>query len=493
MTVPDQLSNKALWKPASFVGGLWVDTDAPSWVDVMNPATGGTVGRIPNYGAAMANAAVDAASLAFRGPWRCWHGRQRGIALAKWAKLMHANTDDLGLLITAESGKPLPEAKSEVGYAATFVEWFAGEAERVYGDVIQQPRDGARTLVVKQPVGVVAIVTPWNMPAGMVTRSVATALAAGCTVVLKPADLTPFTAIALCVLAHEAGIPAGVLNLVTGDAPPIGDALTANDAVRKICFTGSTRVGKLLYRQSADTMKKLSLELGGNAPFIVFDDADLDNAIDALMVTKFRNAGQACVCTNRVFVQRRVHDTFVAKVEARLRATFVVGNGMTPGVTMGPLITAAAADNIRAKIDDAVAKGARLSQPVKASHEPFATRNFVKPTVLTGVTDAMRIANEEIFGPVVPILVFDDEAEVLKRANAVNVGLASYVFTEDYRRQWRMLEGLEFGMVGVNEGGLSSTYAPFGGVKHSGLGRDGSKYGIENFVEAKYVLIGGKL
>ena len=490
---PQGLKRKCLWREASFVNGEWL-TAAPggATLPVLNPATGEVVGRIPNYGAALVDEAVAVAKKA-QEKWKLVHAKKRGQVLAKSAALIHAHLDDLALINTSESGKPFVDAKLETQYAASYIEWYAGEAERVYGDILQQPRDGARTLVVKQPVGVVGVITPWNMPCAMVTRSCGAAFAAGCSVVLKPADLTPFTAAAVVELAIEAGVPAGLLNIVTGEAAPIGNALTANDTVRKICFTGSTRVGKLLYRQSAESMKKLSLELGGNAPFLVFADANLDLAVDGIMASKFRNAGQACVCTNRVFVHESVHDALLEKLTAHMKSHFVIGNGLAPGVTMGPLITAGAAANINKKVEEAVAAGAVKTHPIKEAHTPFPTKNFVLPTVLTNVNDSMRISCEEIFGPIVAMTKFSDEAEVVRRANNVKVGLAAYLYTEDYRRQWRVFEALEFGMIGVNEGAIGAATAPFGGVKHSGLGRDGAKYGIEGFLDVKYVLLGGKL
>jgi succinate-semialdehyde dehydrogenase/glutarate-semialdehyde dehydrogenase len=491
------VANKGLWRPASYINGQFVAAAAKE-ITVVNPATHAPLGTIPNHGAAETVDAIAAAKTAFAS-WRLTVPKERGEILARWAKLIRQHDNDLALIMTTESGKSLAEAKGENGYSASFIEWYAGEAERVYGDIVQQPRHGVRTLITKQPVGVVGIVTPWNFPSAMMTRGVAAALAAGCTTVVKPSELTPYSATALAFLAQEAGVPAGVINVVLGDAVPIGEALTASNTVRKLCFTGSTRVGKLLMAQSAQTVKKLSMELGGNAPFIVFEDADLDMAVNGLIGAKLRNAGQTCISANRAFVHESVAEEFVKRLTAKMAATVVVGDGCEPGVTVGPLITPAAAASIERKIAAAVEAGATKTQPNKTvtalamERQAVNGGNFVLPTVLSNVTDDMAIAKEEIFGPVVAVLPFSTEAEVVERANSLDAGLAAYFFTENYRRQWRVSEALDFGMVGVNESALSSPSAPFGGMKQSGLGRDGSKYGIEGFLDIKYTLMGGKI
>ena len=417
----------------------------------------------------------------------------RRMTLNRYAALLREHEQDLTKILSAESGKPLAEANGEVQYSTAYVDWYAGECERVYGDIIDQSRPGVRTLVRKMPIGVVGVITPWNFPAAMICRSAVGALAAGCPVVIKPSELTPFSAIALAELATRAGIPAGAISVVTGNPAPIGKALTDSAAVRKLSFTGSTRVGKMLYRDATATMKRVVMELGGNAPFIVFADADLDKAAEGLILAKFRNAGQTCICANRVFVHSRVKDVFLEKVIAKLKNMNVGGAGGS-GHAMGCIITKGQADRIRGLITDAVERGATVAyehatMPTGAAEKAAGT--WVPPTLLTGANDTMRCVQEEIFGPILAVQTFEDDADVLRRANSVNAGLASYFFTEDYRRQWRFSEALQYGMVGVNEGIISTPNAPFGGVKDSGIGRDGSKYGIDHFVDLKYVLVGG--
>ncbi len=477
------LSDPSLLKAQCLIGGEWVCTPA---LEVRNPATGALLGRVPDLGAAETRQAVEAAQQAFP----AWSGRlakERAALLRRWYELQMANREDLALLMTSEQGKPLAEARAEVDYAASFTEFFAEEAKRVYGEIIPSHRKGGRILVLKQPIGVVGAITPWNFPLAMITRKIAPALAAGCTVVCKPAPETPLSALALAELGLRAGLPAGVLNVVTGDAPAIGGELTFNPLVRMITFTGSTEVGRLLMRQSADTMKKLSLELGGNAPFIVFDDADLDAAVAGALASKYRNSGQTCVCANRILVQDGIYDAFAERLAAEVRK-LKVGEGTLPGITQGPLINAAALAKVEAHVQDAVAHGAR----VILGGKPHALGGtFYEPTVLTDVTVAMQLAQEETFGPVAPLFRFYDEAEAIAIANGTPFGLASYVYTRDLGRAFRVAEALEYGIVGVNEGIISTELAPFGGVKQSGLGREGSHHGIEEFVELKYVLMGG--
>jgi succinate-semialdehyde dehydrogenase/glutarate-semialdehyde dehydrogenase len=477
------LSDPSLLKAQCLIGGEWVGTPA---LEVRNPATGALLGRVPDLGAAETRDAIEAAQQAFP----AWSGRlakERAAALRRWYELQMANRDDLALLMTSEQGKPLAEARAEVDYAASFTEFFAEEAKRVYGEIIPSHRKSGRILVLKQPIGVVGAITPWNFPLAMITRKIAPALAAGCTVVCKPAPETPLSALALAELAVRAGMPPGVLNVVTGDAPAIGGELTSNPLVRMITFTGSTEVGRLLMRQSADTVKKLSLELGGNAPFIVFDDADLDAAVAGALASKYRNSGQTCVCANRILVQDGIYDAFAARLAAEV-GKLKVGEGTLPGVMQGPLINEAAVAKVEAHVRDALAKGARVLTGGKR-HALGGT--FYEPTVLADVTTAMQLAREETFGPVAPMFRFYDEAEAIAIANGTPFGLAAYVYTRDLGRAFRVAEALEYGIVGVNEGVISTELAPFGGVKQSGLGREGSHHGIEEFVELKYVLMGG--
>jgi succinate-semialdehyde dehydrogenase / glutarate-semialdehyde dehydrogenase len=477
------LSDTSLLVQSCLLDGQWVGTPRDI---ITNPADGSEVGRVPNLGHAEANVAVEAAQRAF-GPWSKRPAKERATILRAWYDLIVANTEDLAAILTAEQGKPLAEARGEIAYAASFVEFYAEEAKRVYGETIAAHKTDARILVLRQALGVVAAITPWNFPAAMITRKVAPALAAGCSVVCKPAPETPLTALALAELAVRAGIPAGVLNVITGDAIAIGAVWCASAIVRGLSFTGSTEVGKLLMRQSAETVKKLGLELGGNAAFIVFDDADLDAAADGLIASKFRNMGQTCVCANRIFVQRGVHDAFVQKLVARV-ADLVVGPGTQNGVTQGPLINQKAVSKVEAHIADAVTKGARIEIGGALT---VPDSSFFAPTVLTGATMDMALATEETFGPLAPVFVFDHEDEVISLANNTDFGLAAYFYARDLGRVFRVAEGLEAGIVTVNSGNASTELAPFGGVKQSGLGREGSRHGMEEFLETKYVYLGG--
>jgi succinate-semialdehyde dehydrogenase / glutarate-semialdehyde dehydrogenase len=478
-----QLRDPLLLREQAFVDGLWLaaETSFP----VVDPASGANLAHVAELGGAETRRAIEAANAAWPA-WRALTGKARAAVLRRWFDLILANADDLALLMTSEQGKPLAEAKGEVLYAASFVEWFAEEAKRVYGDVIPAPTGDKRLVVLKQPIGVCAAITPWNFPAAMITRKVAPALAAGCPVVVKPAEQTPLTALALAELAQRAGFPPGVFNVVTGSAaaaPIIGGELTANPIVRKLSFTGSTEVGRLLMAQCAPTVKKISLELGGNAPFIVFDDADLDAAIAGAMASKYRNAGQTCVCANRLFIQDGIYDAFAARLAEQVRQ-LQVGAGTEADSTQGPLIDAAAVAKVEAHIADALAKGARVLTGGKR-HSRGGT--FFEPTVLADVTAEMRCAREETFGPVAPLFRFHDEAEAIALANATEFGLAGYIYARDLTRVWRVAEALEYGIVGVNTGIISNEVAPFGGVKQSGIGREGSRYGIDDYLEIKYV------
>ena len=481
-----ELNDPSLLRQRCYVDGAWADADDGATMPIVDPATGALVGTAPVFRAAETRRAIDVAERAFPG-WRAKTAKERAAILRRWNDLMLANADDLARILTAEQGKPLAEAKGEVTIGAAYVEWFAEEAKRVYGDVIPTFASDRRLVVVKEPVGVCAAITPWNFPSSMITRKVSPALAAGCTVVIKPAEATPFSAFALAELAHRAGFPPGVLNVITGDAPSIGGEMCANPTVRKLSFTGSTEVGRLLMRQVAPTIKKISLELGGNAPFIVFDDADLDAAAEGAIVSKYRNAGQTCVCANRFFVQEKVYDAFAEKLAAKVGA-LKVGRGTDPGVTQGPLINAEAVAKVEEHLADATKRGAKVAIGGKR-HALGGT--FYEPTVLTRVTPDMQIFREETFGPVAPLIPFKDDAEVVELANRTEYGLASYLYSRDIGRIWRVAEALEYGMVGVNTGLVTTEVAPFGGVKQSGLGREGSKYGIDEFVEVKYVCFGG--
>lgn len=471
----------------AYIDGQWMDALRGETYAVTNPADGTHLADVPNMGAAETRMAIEAANRALPA-WRAKTAGERATILRRWYDLQMANVDALGTLLTLEQGKPLAEGKGEIIYGAAFVEWFAEEARRIYGDVIPGHMADKRLMVIKQPVGVAAAITPWNFPNAMITRKVAPALAAGCTVVVKPAEDTPLSALALAVLAEEAGIPAGVLNIITTHkAPEVGGELTRNPIVRKLSFTGSTEVGKLLMRQCADTVKKISLELGGNAPFIVFDDADLDEAVIGAMASKFRNAGQTCVCANALYVQEGVYEAFTEKLAAAVQKQ-KVGAGMDEGVTIGPLINQDAVKKINRLLEDAVEKGAAVKVGGKP-HELGGT--FYEPTILTGVSTEMAVCREEIFGPIAPIIPFKTEAEVIEKVNASPFGLASYFYGTNVHRIWRVAEALEFGMVGINTGLISTVVAPFGGVKESGIGREGSRYGIEEYLEMKYLCFGG--
>jgi succinate-semialdehyde dehydrogenase/glutarate-semialdehyde dehydrogenase len=480
-----ELKNKNLLRNACLIGADWVPI-AGATLDIANPATGELVGRVPKVGAGETARAIDAAEAALPA-WRARTAADRGRILRRWYELMMENQEDLARLMTAEQGKPLTEARGEIAYAASFIDWFAEEGKRIYGDTIPSPWADRRLVVIKQPVGVCAAITPWNFPAAMITRKVAPALAAGCTMIVKPAEQTPLSALALAYLALEAGVPPGVLNVVTGDPVPIGGELTASPRVMKLSFTGSTEIGRLLMQQCAPTLKKMSLELGGNAPFIVFDDADLDAAVAGAMISKYRNAGQTCVCANRLLVQEGIYDAFAAKLAEAVKS-LKVGNGMDDGVNQGPLIDAPALAKVQELLGDATAKGARVVCGGKAHG---LGRTFFEPTIVCDVTSDMRMAKEEIFGPVAPLFKFKTEAEAVRMANDTEFGLAAYFFSRDIGRAWRVGEALDYGMVGINSGLISNEVAPFGGVKQSGLGREGSKYGIEEYLEIKYLAFGG--
>jgi succinate-semialdehyde dehydrogenase/glutarate-semialdehyde dehydrogenase len=481
-----QLKDPKLFRQQCYLNGQWAGADSGATVEVTNPASGAVIGTIPKMGAAETVRAIDAASAALPA-WRAKLAKERAALLRRWFELMMANQEDLGLIMTTEQGKPLPEAKGEIAYAASFIEWFAEEAKRIYGDVIPSVWPDKRLVVIKQPVGVCGLITPWNFPAAMITRKAAPALAAGCTVVIKPATQTPFSALALAELAERAGIPKGVFNVITGGAKDIGGELTANPKVAKISFTGSTEVGRMLMAQSASTIKKISLELGGNAPFLVFDDADLDAAAEGAMVSKYRNAGQTCVCANRLLVQEGVYDAFAARLAEKVKA-LKVGPGTEAGVNIGPLIDKNAVAKVEEHVSDALAKGAKV---VVGGKRHSLGGLFYEPTVLANVTTSMKVTKEETFGPVAPLFRFKTEADGIAMANDTEFGLASYFYARDVGRIWRVGEGLESGMVGVNTGLISNEVAPFGGVKQSGIGREGSRYGIEEFLEVKYLCMGG--
>ena len=480
------LKDPALLRQQCYVDGRWCDADGGATRSVINPATGRPIGTVPVFGAGETRRAIEAADRAWPA-WRVKTAKERSSILRQWNDLVLANADDLALILTTEQGKPLSEAKAEVTIGAAYIEWFAEEAKRIYGDVIPTIGNDRRLVVVKEPVGVCAAITPWNFPTSMITRKVSPALAAGCTVVIKPAEATPYSALALAELGQRAGFPPGVLNIVTGKAAAIGGEMCANPTVRKLSFTGSTEIGRLLMQQVAPTVKKLSLELGGNAPFIVFDDADLDAAADGAIISKFRNAGQTCVCANRLFVHDAVYDAFAQKLIDRVRA-LKVGPGTEAGVAQGPLINAAAVAKVEEHIADATAHGAKV---VTGGKRHALGGTFYEPTVLTGVTAEMKLFREETFGPVAPLIRFKTDAEVVELANRTEFGLASYFYSRDIGRIWRVAEALEYGMVGVNTGLITTEVAPFGGVKQSGFGREGSKYGVEEFVEVKYVCFGG--
>ncbi len=480
------LTDPSLRREACLVGGEWIGADSGQSVPVLNPATGEQVGTVPFFGQAETRRAVEAAEAAFE-PWRRMLAKDRGRLLRQWFDLVIENREDLARLLTQEQGKPFKEALSEVISGAQFIEWFAEEARRAYGDTIPTPADDRRIVVIKQPVGVCAAITPWNFPNTIITRKVAAALAAGCTIVVRPATETPFSALALADLALRAGIPPGVFNVVTGASREMGKELTSNPAVRKLSFTGSTGVGKLLMEQSASTVKKLALELGGNAPFIVFDDADVDAAVEGALASKFRNSGQACVGTNRFYVHDDVYDEFAEKLVAKVEE-LKVGNGLDPDVTMGPLINRSAVDGVLEFIEDAVAKGATV---LTGGGRPDPEGAFLEPTVLGDVSRDSRLTGEEVFGPVAPLIRFRDEADVIAAANDTELGLAAYFYTRDIARVWRVSEQIESGMVGSNVGLMANEAVPFGGIKESGVGREGSHYGLDDYLEVKYLCMGG--
>ncbi|MCV9877550.1 NAD-dependent succinate-semialdehyde dehydrogenase [Brenneria izbisi] len=479
-----QLKQKDLFRQHCLIDGEWCESRDQARLDVTNPATGEVLGTVPLVTPQQTEQAIAAAEMALTS-WRQRTGKERAAALQAWARLIMDNQDDLAALLTAEQGKPLAEARGEIAYATSFIEWFAEEAKRIEGSVLQSPQGHQRLLVIKQPIGVCAAITPWNFPAAMITRKVAPALAAGCAMIVKPAEQTPFTALALAELSQQAGIPRGVLQVITGDAKSVGKVLCDSPVVRKLSFTGSTEVGRILMAQSAPTVKKLSLELGGNAPFIVFDDADLDLAIKGILASKFRNSGQTCVCANRIYVQKGIYPALVEKLVAEV-AKLNVGDGSQPGVTQGPLIDADAIEKVQSHIEDALSKGATLLLGGKP-HELGGT--FFMPTIVGEVTQSMRFAREETFGPVAPLFQFSEEDEVIAMANDTEFGLAAYVYTRDALRQWTVPEALEYGMVGLNTGLISNEVAPFGGVKQSGLGREGSRFGIEDYLEMKYICV----
>ncbi len=479
------LKDPSLFRQQCYVDGAWVDADDGGTIEVDNPADNSVVGTIPKMGAAETRRAIEAANDAYP-DWRARTGKERAAILRKWYELVMENQEDLAVLMTTEQGKPLAESMGEIVYGASFIEWFAEEAKRIYGDTIPPHQHDKRIVVIKEPVGVVASITPWNFPNAMITRKCAPALAAGCTVVAKPATQTPYSAFALAELAERAGIPKGVLNIVSGASSEIGGEMTSNPIVRKLSFTGSTEIGKLLMEQCAGTVKKMSMELGGNAPFIVFDDADIDSAIVGAMQSKYRNAGQTCVCANRIFAQDGIYDRFTGKL-AEASAALKVGNGLEEGISTGPLIDIKAVEKVESHIQDAVAKGARV---VVGGGRHSNGGNFFEPTVLADVTPEMIVSKEETFGPLAPVYRFETDEDVVKMANDTEFGLAAYFYTRDVGRVWKVAEQLEYGIVGINSGIISTEIAPFGGMKESGIGREGSKYGIDEFVEVKYLCMG---
>ena len=481
-----QLSDPALFRQQCYVGGDWVDADSGETFDVIDPANGQTIGVVPSFGTAETRRAVEAANAAYPA-WRALTGKERASVLRRWYELMLEHQEDLAIIMTAEQGKPMAESRGEIIFGASFIEWFAEEAKRAYGDVIPTHLADRRIVVTKEPVGVVASITPWNFPNAMITRKAGPALAAGCTVVARPASSTPLSALALGELATRAGIPAGVFNVVTGPSSAVGGELTSNPIVRKLSFTGSTEVGKILLEQCAGTVKKVSMELGGNSPFIVFDDADVDAAVEGAMASKYRNTGQTCVCANRFLVQEGVHDEFAQKLAAAA-GNLRVGPGLTGETDQGPLIDMAAVEKVEDHIQDAVNGGGTV---VSGGQRHALGGTFFEPTVITGVTPAMKVAREETFGPVAPVFRFKTEEEAIQLANATEFGLAAYFYSRDIGRIWRVGEALEYGIVGINVGIISTEVAPFGGFKESGIGREGSKYGLDEFLEVKYMCVGG--
>ncbi|MBI5591724.1 MAG: NAD-dependent succinate-semialdehyde dehydrogenase [Deltaproteobacteria bacterium] len=481
-----ELGNSALFREQCYIDGEWTDADSKTFMIVTNPADGLRIGTVPEMGVIETRRAIEAAHAAWQS-WRTKTAKERSIILRLWYELVMENRDDLAILMTAEQGKPLAESKGEIAYAASFIEWFAEEGKRIYGDVIPAHQKESRILVIRQPVGVCAAITPWNFPSAMITRKVAPALAAGCVMIVKPASQTPYSALALAELSRQAGVPAGVFNVITGKASIICAELTASPIVRKLSFTGSTEVGKLLMQQCSATVKKISLELGGNAPFIVFDDADIDAAVNGAIVSKYRNTGQTCVCANRILVDDKNYDLFAEKLADKVRA-FTVGDGFEPETVQGPLIDMNAVEKVEHHIRDAVSKGAKIRIGGKR-HARGGT--FFEPTILTHVSSDMAIAKEETFGPVAPLFRFKTEQEAVRMANDTEYGLAAYFYSRDIGRIWRVSEALEYGMIGINTGAISTEVAPFGGVKQSGIGREGSKYGIEEYCEIKYLCMSG--
>ena len=481
-----QLNDPSLLRQQCYIDGAWVDADSDETFTVSNPVDGGTLGTVPKLGADETRRAIEAAGAAYPA-WRAKTAKERAVILRKWYELMIENQEDLAVIMTSEQGKPVAESRGEIVYAAAFVEWFAEEGKRVYGDTIPPPAPDRRIIITKEPIGVAAAITPWNFPSAMITRKCAPALAAGCTVVAKPASLTPYSALALAALGERAGLPKGVFNVVTGTSSEVGGELTSNPIVRKLSFTGSTEVGKLLMEQCAGTVKKMSLELGGNAPFIVFDDADIDAAVEGAMATKYRNMGQTCVCANRFLVQDSVYEEFTAKL-SRSVSGLKVGNGMEAGIQQGPLIDMRAVEKVEAHISDAVGKGARV---VVGGKRHALGGTFFEPTVLVDVTTDMAVTREETFGPVAPLFRFETEEQAIQMANDTEFGLASYFYSRDIGRVWRVSDGLEYGIIGINVGIISTEVAPFGGMKESGIGREGSHYGIDEFLEIKYLCMGG--
>lgn len=485
MDINPTLVNSGLLRQQCYINGKWLNEKSGKTFTVHNPATGVLIGTVPDMGATETREAILAARDA-QILWRAKTAKERAAILRKWFDLMMKNQEDLAKILTAEQGKPLTEARGEIGYGASFIEWFAEEGKRIYGDTIPQHAADKRIIVIKQPIGVCAAITPWNFPNAMITRKVAPALAAGCAMVVKPAEQTPFSALAMAALAEEAGIPAGLFSVITGDAPAIGGEMTSNPIVTKMTFTGSTEVGRLLMKQSSATVKKMALELGGNAPFVVFDDADLDSAVEGAMISKFRNTGQTCVCANRIFVQDKVYDAFTEKLAVKVKQ-LKVGNGFDDGVVQGPLIDQQALAKVEEHVADAQAQGATV---ITGGKRHSLGKTYYEPTVLANVTRKMKIFTEETFGPVAPLFRFKDEKDVIEMANDTEFGLASYFYSRDIGRIFRVAEALDYGMVGVNTGLISTAEAPFGGVKQSGLGREGSHYGLEEFLEIKYICLG---
>lgn len=481
-----KLSDPKLFRQQNYINGAWEDADSGETIDVSNPATGEKLGTVPKAGTAETRRAIEAANAAWPA-WRAKTAKERAGIMRKWFELMMANQDDLGMLMTAEQGKPLAEAKGEVAYAASFIEWFAEEGKRVYGDTIPQHGADKRIVVIKEPVGVVAAITPWNFPAAMITRKAGPALAAGCPIVIKPATETPYSAFAMAELADRAGVPKGIINVITGASREIGGEMTSSPTVRKLTFTGSTEVGKILIEQCAQTVKKVSMELGGNAPFIVFDDADLDAAVVGAMASKYRNTGQTCVCANRIYVQDGVYDEFLERFSTAIK-TMKVGDGLKGETQQGPLINMAAVEKVEEHLTDAVSNGARVVVGGKR-HELGGT--FFEPTLIADVRQDMKVAKEETFGPLAPVFRFKTDEEVIGWANDTEFGLAAYFYARDIGRVWKTAEQLEYGIVGINEGIISTEVAPFGGMKESGSGREGSKYGIDDYLETKYLCMGG--